>query len=58
MNQTMPPLGCAVTVVDVDGRAVAVIDVPASPTPVGTRDGTYKRREPHQGTLGLLNEAG
>jgi len=44
MNQTMPPLGCAVNVVNVDGLAIAVIDVPASPTPVGTRDGTYKRR--------------
>jgi len=44
MNQTIPPLSCTVEVIDVDGKAIAVIDVPKSQTPVGTRNGTYKRR--------------
>ena len=44
MNQTMPSLSCQVTLVNVDDWQIAVVDVPRSRTPVGTRGGTYKRR--------------
>jgi len=44
MNQTMPSLSCAAAIVEVDGLPIAVIDVPPSPIPIGTRGGTYKRR--------------
>ena len=44
MNHTDPPVVAPAEVVLVDGRRVLVLDIPKSSTPVGTKDGVYRRR--------------
>src|SRR5262249_49386048 len=43
-NSTQPPVATSVSVVDVDGVSVIVIEIPDSPRVVGTTRGTYLRR--------------
>lgn len=44
LNKTEAPLATAVELVDVDGKEVAVIEVPKAPVPVGSKAGKYVRR--------------
>lgn len=44
LNKTEPPLATMVTLVDVDGMPVAVVEVPKSTIPVGSKSGKYVRR--------------
>ena len=43
-NRTMPALGCAVSMHNIDGAEVLAVQVPAAATPVGTIDGRFQRR--------------
>lgn len=43
-NRTRPALSVQVDVVDIDGKSIVVIAVPAARAPVGTTDGRYVRR--------------
>lgn len=43
-NRTVPSLAVTAHFVAVDGALVGVVEVPGSDVPVGTADGTYKRR--------------
>lgn len=43
-NNTQPPMATIVSVVDLDGKPVIVVEVPDSPRVVGTARGTYVRR--------------
>lgn len=44
LNNTDAPVPVDVDIVGVDGLAVALVEVPDSPAPVGTTSGTYLRR--------------
>ena len=44
LNKTEPPLATSVTLVEVEGQSVAVIEVPKKPFPVGSKTGKYLRR--------------
>jgi ATP-dependent DNA helicase RecG len=43
-NRTRPSVSCRVEIVALEGVPILVIEVPPSPTPVGTTDGKYLRR--------------
>lgn len=43
-NNTQPPVSTVVSIVDVDGVTVVLVEVPDSPQVVGTTKGTYLRR--------------
>lgn len=43
-NQTVPPLPCEVTVLEIDGHEVIAIEVEKALNPVGTARATYRRR--------------
>ncbi|MGH8907328.1 MAG: RNA-binding domain-containing protein [Egibacteraceae bacterium] len=43
-NNTQPPVATSVSIVDLDGASVIVVEVPDSPRVVGTARGTYVRR--------------
>lgn len=43
-NLSRPSLACKAEVVELDGKPVLVVEVPASRSPVGTSDGHYLRR--------------
>ncbi len=43
-NKTVPSLVTHVSFVEMNGKRVVLIEVPGSPEPVGTRDGTFRRR--------------
>lgn len=44
LNRTESPLATSIDIVNVDGVAVAVIDVPKASVPVGSKSGKYVRR--------------
>lgn len=44
LNRTLPPLSAGVEIVAHPDGDVLVIDVPAAPSPTGTREGVFKRR--------------
>ncbi len=43
-NRTRPSLFCTVEIVEIEHKPVLVIEVPRADQPVGTANGTYKRR--------------
>ena len=43
-NRTCPSVSCRVEIVALEGIPILVVEVPPSPTPVGTTDGKYLRR--------------
>lgn len=43
-NRTRPSMSCRTEVIDLGGKSVLAIQVPASRSPVGTSDGLYARR--------------
>ncbi len=43
-NNTQPPVATSVSIVDLDGASVIVVEIPDSPRVVGTTRGTYLRR--------------